>query len=327
MMEEVRPVQQSNKKIYIIIGIISLVILVAIISLILLFASSKEDSTTDEEGSPEITEDVSESSGIIDKEKIIRCGDIPKDFNAQDKTYLESNPQVKVDLLCISEAFSDCKEANIKFLSDEFYYYFKVKPEETSCKVSYQFENKAIECTYTKEQTKMLHEVAIEHEQPWVTGFSIMFSMGIELLRFEDKKIIEQTITNKDTLAKEKISCKYYWEGISTRVKENAPETIPETEESTAKIEYEGETIIAWGQEFEQGVAVYNQYDPEACGYSVYFSCDIFEDGCYDDSRSSFCYQSCINTGGEGRGSGTEYGKSGSATLTNNVIQCSCLQC
>ena len=337
---------KSNKTIFIILGIVVVVIVIVII--FLMFNSSEDGSGAE----------ISATIGGIKSGSIIRCEDIPKDFNVQDESYLESHPEVKDSLLCISEAFNDCDKASIKFLDEEYYYLFKTELEGSECKVSYQYENKAIECTYNKEQTKMLHQVAVDNDQAWATGFSIMFSMGMELLRFENKKTIEQTITNKDTGAKEKIPCRFYWEGSATRIDSGGsctPITCIQLNKRCGEWEDSCGNLIDCG-DCEEGKRCVNgelclsedlvgdnqdsstatgnmvmawgreveegaliDMGPGDCLYEIFLSCDIFQNGCVDSGISALCEEKC-------EGNGKSY--SGShGTLDNDVIQCGCSGC
>ena len=289
--------------------------------------------------------------------KIINCGEIPKDFDVRDNSYIDNNPKVKENLICISENFRDCKNSKIVYLGDQVDNIFSINKEGSNCIINYESGNRGEECVYTIDQTKMLHEVSVEHNQPEATGISIALAMGFDInFGFKPGEINELEITNKYTLEKEKINCKYYMIGIEENcnsltcsdmkkvcgewdngcgvnincgtcddgkncIKGEVCESNSIAEKNDNQDIGTGNTVIAWGVEVEEGVAVYNQYNPDACLYSIYYSCDYFENGCNSGEILDTCYNQCLRTGG------LDNNKRGAGTLTNNVIQCSCYQC
>tara|TARA_Y100000310_G_C20583462_1_gene764170 strand:+ start:58 stop:1317 length:1260 start_codon:yes stop_codon:yes gene_type:complete len=308
--KEVENNPKSSKWIIFLIGGIVLVIL--LVGAYFLFQGlSKSSDSSSSLANQESTENQDSKSQI--QGQVIKCDDIPKDFDAQDETYLNNNPEVKEDLLCISEAFADCKDSDITFLGEQVDNILSIKKEDNKCVIDYKSGTKSIKCEYTPSQTKMLHEVSIDNNHPELTGLGIAFAMGMELtFGFKSGETKEQEITNKDTGQKEKIPCTFYGSGDETIEQENSNNNVQEG-------------LIVNGKEVQQGVAIYNQYNPEECLYSVYFSCDYFNDGCDDDSIMQVCKDSCYNTGGR------EYGSGGFGRLEENgvvnAIQCSCSQC
>ena len=78
--------------------------------------------------------------------------------------------------------------------------------------------------------------------------------------------------------------------------------------------------IVINGKNILEGSAIYNQYNPAECLYSIYFSCDYFENGCNDETIMENCINSCIETGGRKFGTG-------GYLILENAIQCACSQC
>ena len=86
---------------------------------------------------------------------------------------------------------------------------------------------------------------------------------------------------------------------------------------------YEGQTVTVWGKQVEQGTAIYNQYNSEACEYRVYFRCDVLEKGCVGNNNNimALCEEWCNKT------NGITQIPSAYALLGGDIIQCQCTQC
>ncbi|MBM3233882.1 hypothetical protein FJZ19_02185 [Candidatus Pacearchaeota archaeon] len=113
-------------------------------------------------------------------------------------------------------------------------------------------------------------------------------------------------------------------QSINTQTKSNIENTNTEENENQSNTG-QGKMVIAYGNEVQQGIAIYNQYNPEECLYSIFFACDVFENGCDDEGIMDYCKNKCVETGGRPSGTG------GFARLQNegviNAVQCFCSQC
>jgi hypothetical protein len=151
----------------------------------------------------------------------IDCGQIPSNFATEmgddDASYFSNYPEVKESLECISDNLKECKPSKIKYLGDyEDNVFIVNKTEGNNCVVQYESGDKGVECIYTLEQTKMLYEVAEENGMPWATAYGISLGMGFEILRFSSGQTFEQEITNKNTMQKEKVYCRFFGDEIET---------------------------------------------------------------------------------------------------------------
>jgi hypothetical protein len=115
----------------------------------------------------------------------------------------------------------------------------------------------------------------------------------------------------------------------TTQIQSNENTTSEETSNNngTQNDSITGKTLIAYGKEVKQGIAIYNENNSEDCLYSIFFSCDVFESGCDENATviGSFCDDNCVGTDGR------PFGTGGFARLEDggvvNAIQCSCSQC
>ncbi len=283
--------KSSSGSKWLIILIVAVVLVILLVGAYFLFQSlSKSDSST---SSKNQESESNQDTGSQLQGKIIECGDIPKDFDAQNETYLDNNPEVKKDLLCISEAFGDCKDSSITFLGEQVDNILSIKKENNKCIIDYKSGTKGIKCEYTPSQTKMLHEVSIDNNHPELTGLGIAFGMGMELtFGFKPGETKEQEITNKDTGQKEKIPCTFYGSADETTKENNQQNTednSDDTTDTTGTIDYNG-------KQYQQGVAYYNEANPDDCFYDIYvLESYIQETGSH---ALTYCKQECERTGG-----------------------------
>ncbi len=284
---------------------------------------------------------------LPDKVAVINCGETPQEliqaFLNEDMGYFKENLKVKENLLCISESFKECAPAEIRFFEDSNNYnLFTVEGvKEDKCIINYKSGDKGVVCKYSPSQTQMLYKLAKDNEASFMLGYGIAFGMHAELSGRFSEETFEQEIINRDTGEREKVICNFYTKDKKPEeVKKELPKEEPVEDLSTTldrkpeeiKKELPKEepaedlsTFLVEGREVKQGVAYYNELNPENCLYSVYFSCDYFQGGCDDDSIMQVCKNSCHNTGGR------EFGTGSYARLQEEGeiigIQCSCNQC
>ena len=84
-------------------------------------------------------------------------------------------------------------------------------------------------------------------------------------------------------------------------------------------------TFTVFGKEVQEGVPFYNPYNPKDCMYSIFLSCETFENGCNNDNIMDFCEDQCYKTNGRLHGTGAYLQLKDQGVAY--AIQCSCNQC